>query len=205
MRDSAQGLPCVPLKAALVLAGCCCSAVAAEVRSAPPGEPGKTSEYFEAQHAQQWRANGTEGIWFEVAGGRWLYATFLAPCAALPSSVSVKFHWSLSADLRVGAAVETAGGAQCAVGRVYEVKAASSTAAIESTAAGTQDADLEDVVVKGAASKDVPQCGLRSVVWALTRPGSAWRLVAPVENTRPATDCVSPSAPGYRWSSGVVP
>ena len=39
-------------------------------------------------------------IGIEVAGGRWLYATFLQPCNELPSSISARFRWSLSVDLQ---------------------------------------------------------------------------------------------------------
>ena len=163
---------------------------------------------FEAQDIKKWQANGAEGIWIEVAGGRWLYATFLQPCNALPSSVSARFRWSVSADLQVGASVTTTGGAVCAVRRVDEVKGAGSTTPL---AGRKSDPDLEGVVVQGGLpdsadkTQDVPRCGVRSVVWGLTRPGSAWRLIAPVENTASAAACVRSSSSEYRWSPGITP
>jgi len=155
----------------------------------------------------KWKANGAQGIWIEVAGGRWLYATFLEPCTPLPSSVGARFRWSLSADLRVGASVMTTGGAVCAVRRVDEVKGAGSTKPLDGR---TPDSGLEGVDVQGGLpapagnAQDVPRCGVRSIVWGLTRPGSAWRLIAPVENTAAAAACVRPSS-DYRWSPGITP
>jgi hypothetical protein len=162
------------------------------------------SPAIEAQDIKKWQANGAEGIWIEVASGRWLYATFLQPCNELPSSVSARFRWSLSADLQVAASVMTTGGGVCAVRRVDEVKGAGSTTPL---AGGRPDPDLEDVVVQGGLDKtqDVPRCGVRSIVWAMTRPGSAWRLIAPVENTAAASACIRSSSPEYRWSPGITP
>lgn len=199
------------LSALLMLAGACGASVAAELGRGPDAKPGLSPEYFETNVIQKWQADGTQGLWMQIAGGRWLYAKFLTPCTDLPTSVSARLHWSLSAELEVGASVKTAAGSVCAVRRIDEVKAAGSTAPIDGPKAGTQDADLEGVVVEGrgqvpdSASKDVPRCGVRSIVWALTRPGSAWRLVTPVENVGPATACLGPSASGYRWSSGIAP
>jgi hypothetical protein len=162
------------------------------------------SPAIEAQDIKKWQANGAQGIWIEVAGGRWLYATFLQPCNEMPSSISARFRWSLSADLQVGASVMTTGGAVCAVRRVDEVKGAGSTTPLDG---GRPDPDLEDVVVQGGLDKtqDVPRCGVRSIVWAMTRPGSAWRLIAPVENTAAASACIRSSSPEYRWSPGITP
>ena len=164
-------------------------------------------EALEARAIEKWQANGTQGIWIQVAGGRWLYATFQSPCNDLPSSVSARFRWSLSNDLQVGASVMTASGTVCAVRQVDEVQGAGSTVRIDGR---KTDADLEGVVVEGREAiptdtQDVPRCGLRSIVWALTRPGSAWRLITPVENTGPAAACLDSSPPGYRWSPGTLP
>ncbi len=211
MSDQPAWTSITRLPALMVLAGAWGSAVAAEIGKDADAKFGLPPESFEAQVIQKWQADGTKGLWIEIAGDRWLYATFLTPCADLPSSVSARFHWSLSADLQVGASVKTAAGTVCAVRRIDEVRAAGSTAPVDGAKAGTRDADLEGVVVEGRGSapvigsQDVPRCGLRSIVWALTRPGSAWRLVTPVENVGPATTCLSPSASEYRWSSGMVP
>jgi len=165
-------------------------------------------EALEARAIEKWQANGSQGIWIQVAGGRWLYATFQSPCTDLPSSVSARFRWSLSQDLQVGASVMTAAGTVCPVKHIEHVKGAGSTARIDGP---KDDAELEGVVVQGRepipanSPQDVPRCGLRSVVWALTRPGSAWRLITPVENTGAAAACLASPAPGYRWSSGMVP
>ncbi len=86
----------------LLSAGLCAATSAAEVAL-------DTNPTFEAQDIQKWQANGAKGIWIQVAGGRWLYATFLQPCTELPSSVSARFRWSLSPDMQVGASVMTAG------------------------------------------------------------------------------------------------
>jgi hypothetical protein len=178
-------------------AGLCAATSAAE----PAQDVNPT---FEAQDIRKWKANGAQGIWIEVAGGRWLYATFLQPCNELPSSISARFRWSLSADLQVGASVMTTGGAVCAVRRVDEVKGTGSTTPLDGR---RPDPDLEGVVVQGdlAETQDVPRCGVRSIVWALTRPGSAWRLIAPVENTDSASACIRSSSPEYRWSPGITP
>ena len=164
-------------------------------------------EALEARAIEKWQANGTQGIWIQVAGGRWLYATFQSPCTDLPSSVSARFRWSLSNELQVGASVMTASGTVCAVRQVDEVQGAGSTVRIDGR---KTDADLEGVVVEGREAiptdtQDVPRCGLRSIVWALTRPESAWRLITPVENTGPAAACLNSSPPGYRWSPGTLP
>jgi len=180
-------------------------AAAAEATSVPSEGPAVSREYFQSRDVQKWQANGTQGVWIQVADGRWLYATFLTPCSALPTSVGLRFQWSLAANLRVGASVKTAAGAECAVGRIAEVAAAGSTTPIEGASAGTGDEDLEGVVVTGRESKDVPRCGVRAIVWALTRPGSAWRLVTPVEDVGPATACLPGAASDYRWTSGIVP
>lgn len=163
-------------------------------------------EALEARAIEKWQANGTRGIWIQVAGGHWLHATFQSPCTDLPTSVSARFRWTLSPDLQIGASVTTAAGSVCAVRQVDRVSGPGSTARID----GGKDEGLEGVVVEGraplpVASKDVPHCGLRSIVWALTRPGSAWRLITPVENTSAAAACLSSPAPGYRWSPGTVP
>jgi hypothetical protein len=181
-------------------AGLCAATSAAEVAQ-------DVSPTFEAQDIKKWKANGAQGIWIQVAGGRWLYATFLQPCNELPSSISARFRWSLSADMQVAASVMTTGGAVCAVRRVDEVRDAGSTTP---RAGRKPDPDLEGVVVQGGLAdsvdktQDVPRCGVRSIVWALTRPGSAWRLIAPVENTDSASACIR-SSPDYRWSPGITP
>lgn len=199
------------VSALLALAGAAASTMAAEIGSSTDAKPGLQPEYFETNVIQKWQADGTQGLWFQIAGGRWLYARFITPCTDLPTSVSARLHWSLSADLAVGASVKTATGSVCAVRRVDEVRAVGSTARIDGSKAGTEDADLDGVVVEGRGSlpesgtQDVPRCGVRSIVWALTRPGSAWRLVTPVENIGPATACLGPSTSGYRWSSGTAP
>lgn len=187
------------LAALLTSASLCAATSAAEVAQ-------DMNATFEAHDIRKWQANGAQGIWMEVAGGRWLYATFLQPCNELPSSISARFRWSLSADLQVGASVMTTGGATCTVRRVDEVKGAGSTTPLEGR---KPDPDLEGVVVQGSSAdsgntQDVPRCGVRSIVWGLTRPGSAWRLIAPVENTAAAAACVRPSSP-YRWSPDIVP
>jgi hypothetical protein len=194
------------LPAALIV-GACGVAAAAEIARQPPAPAALSPGSFEVQSVRQWRADGTRGLWLEIAGGRWLYATFRSPCADLPASVSARFQWALGNDMQLGAAVKTAAGSECAVSRIHEVKAAGSTAPIGVTSMGTADSDLDGLVVEGrqvppATSQEVPRCGLRSVVWALTQPGSAWRLLTPVESTGPASACL---APGYRWSPGVVP
>ena len=182
-------------------AGLCAATSAAEVAR-------DVNPTFEAQDIRKWKANGAQGIWIEVAGGRWLYATFLQPCNELPSSISARFRWSLSADLQVAASVMTTGGAVCAVRRVDEVKGTGSTTPLDGR---KTDPDLEGVEVQGGLAnsvdktQDVPRCGVRSIVWALTRPGSAWRLIAPVENTDSASACVRSSSPEYRWSPGITP
>ena len=197
--------------ASMMLAGACGPTVAAESTRSSNANLDDSREAFEARNIDRWQANGSEGLWIEVAGGRWLYATFQAPCTDLPSSISARFRWSLSADLHVGASVMTAAGTVCAVRRIDEVKGAGSTARIDGRKSDKKDADLEGVVVEGRdpvpvnESRDVPRCGLRSIVWGLTRPGSAWRLITPVENPNPAAACLTPSAAGYRWSPGMVP
>ena len=199
MDDRDRGRVIAGLALLLSSAALCAAASAAE-------DAQNMNASFEAHEIRRWQANGTQGIWMEVADGRWLYATFLQPCAELPSSVSARFRWSLSDDLQVGASVMTAGGAVCAVRRVDEVKGAGSTTPLDGP---RPDPELEGVLVQGgppdSEDADVPRCGVRSIVWALTRPGSAWRLIAPVENTAAAAACIRSSAPGYRWSPGVTP
>jgi hypothetical protein len=168
----------------------------------------------------KWKANGSQGIWIGVAGGRWLYAAFQKPCADLPSSVAAQFRWSLSADLRVGASVTTSSGRVCAVSHVDEVAGTGSFAPIKGQDSESDPPGLEGVTVEGhvaqspADSKEIPQCGVRAIVWSLTRPGSAWRLITPVEEVGPAAACLAPGvvgegagspASGYRWSPGTAP
>lgn len=199
MDDRHAGRVIAGLAALLSSAVWCAATSAAEVAQ-------DLKPTFEAQDIRKWQANGSQGIWIEVAGGRWLYATFLEPCPQLPSSVSARFRWSLSADLQVGASVMTTGGAVCAVRRVDEVKGAGSTTPLEGS---RPDPELEGVLVQGVSpadnTQDVPRCGVRSIVWALTRPGSAWRLIAPVQNTAAASACIQSPPPGSRWSPGITP
>lgn len=198
----------VSLAAMMASAALAGAATAAEPAPNANGNFEIPREALEARAIEKWQANGSQGIWIEVAGGRWLYATFQSPCTDLPSSVSARFRWSLSPDLQVGASVMTAAGTVCEVRHIDRVKGAGSTARIDG---GKNDTDLEGVVVEGrepipaGGPQDVPRCGLRSIVWALTRPGSAWRLLTPVENTGAAAACLTAPAPGYRWSTGVVP
>lgn len=40
---------------------------------------------------QDWRADGSRGIWIRAQGGRWFYASFSSQCTSLPLSVGVRF------------------------------------------------------------------------------------------------------------------
>jgi hypothetical protein len=199
----------------LVIACVCSWATATEAPSATAISPTSL-----AKPMGKWKANGSQGIWIGVAGGRWLYAAFQKPCADLPSSVAAQFRWSLSADLRVGASVTTSSGSVCAVSHVDEVAGAGSFAPIKGKDGESDPPGLEGVTVEGrvaqspAGSREIPQCGVRAIVWSLTRPGSAWRLITPVEDAGPATACLAPgvagdgagsAASGYRWSPGTAP
>lgn len=186
---------------ATAMVSCLPSASAAEVPSLTGVRP-----VVDTDRIEKWKANDSQGIWIGVAGGRWLYATFQKPCTDLPSAVAAQFRWSLSDDLRVGASVKTSSGMVCAVRHLDEVAGSGSLAAIADSTDEPDAADLAGVVVEGRAGKDVPQCGLRAVVWAMTRPGSAWRLITPVENVGTAAACLSQSPAGqYRWTEGTAP
>lgn len=60
-----------------------------------------------------WRADGSQGIWVQSVGRRWYYAKFLGPCIELPFANALGFVSEPSGELNRWSSIRVPHGGRC--------------------------------------------------------------------------------------------